>query len=464
MNPVEVAALRTDLLAFSKHMFQARKGSEFIENWHHRTLCEALERVVIGKSKRLIINIPPRYSKTELAVVNFIAWCMGNFPDSEFIHASYSQRLAANNTWNARALMEHEAYAEIFGKPALRKDSNAKDEYRTESGGVVYATGAGGTITGYGAGKLREDFGGAIIIDDPHKASEATSDTMRQNVIDWFGTTMESRLNSPYTPIIVIMQRLHEEDLAGWLLAGGNGEKWDHIDIPVLDEEDNPLWEFKHDRQKLADMEKANPYVFAGQYMQRPAPKGGGVFKDSWWQYYNVGEEPEMSYRTIYADTAMKTKEHNDYSVFQLWGESGGRVYLLDMMRGKWEAHDLVRIAREFFNKHKAGSGYLRSMRVEDKASGTGLIQTLKSEGVPIQGIPRDKDKYTRALDVVPQIATGNVFLPKQAPWLNDLLSEATQFPNAKHDDTLDPLMDAVAEMLISVPVGGILLPARMRR
>ncbi|MDH1085311.1 phage terminase large subunit [Pantoea brenneri] len=440
---------RTDLLTFTRTMFKARKGMDFVTNWHHEQLCNALERVVIGKCRRLIINIPPRYSKTELAVVNFIAWCMGNFPDSEFIHASYSKRLAANNTWGARALMEHELYASIFGEPDFRKDSNAKDEYRTEQGGCVYAAGSDGTITGYGAGKLRDYFGGAIIIDDPHKAGEATSDVMRQNVIDWFSTTIESRTNSPETPIIVIMQRLHEKDLSGWLLAGGNGEKWEHVCIPVLNDADEPLWAFKHSREELRRMETSSPYVFAGQYMQRPAPLGGGMFKDEWWRYYDI--VPITTHRSIYADTAQKVKTHNDWSVFQCWGKSlTGQAVLLDQIRGKWEAPELLIQARAFWEKHKSvsGMGILREMKVEDKVSGTGIIQTLSREGIPVIPIQRNTDKITRAMDAAPLAQSGNVLLPKNAPWLSDYLAEFSQFPNATHDDQVDPTMDALTDLL----------------
>lgn len=446
MTPDEIATLRTDLLAFTAHMFQARKGEPFRIAPHHLTITTALERVVIGKSKRLIINIPPRSGKTEVAVKMFMAWCMGNWPDSEFIHASYSKRLATTNTWEARAIMQHEAYAEIFGAPAFRQDSNAKDEFRTAEGGIVYATGSEGTITGYGAGKMRNTFGGAILIDDPHKAGEGNSDTMRQNVLDWFVTTMESRKNSQDTPIVVIMQRLHEADLSGWLLGGGNGEKWDHVNIPARLPSGSSFWPEQFPDDMLSRLERANAYVFAGQYMQRPAPIGGGIFKDDWWKFYALA--PAIEWRAIYADTAQKTGQQNDYSVFQCWGRStDGQAVLLDMIRGKWEAPELLVQARAFWNKHKAGP-VLRKMAIEDKVSGTGLIQTLKREGIPVIPIQRDKDKVTRAYDAAPLVQSGNVLLPQSAPWLSDLLAEATAFPNAAHDDIIDPMMDAVTDIL----------------
>lgn len=449
MTPDEIAECMTDLYQFTKVMFKARKGSELKENWHQKAICDALERVVIGKTSRLIINIPPRSGKTELAVVNFIAWCMGNFPESEFIHASYSKRLATNNTYQARSVMQNEVYAQIFGPPKFQDDSNAKDEFRTSSGGIVYATGADGSITGFGAGGMGDQFKGAIIIDDPHKAGEANSDTMRQNVIDWFSTTMESRKNNPNTPIIIIMQRLHENDLSGFLLAGGNGEKWEHLNIPAV-VDDESFWPEQFPLDDLKRLEASNAYRFAGQYMQNPAPIGGGIFKDEWWQYYRA--LPQIKYRMIYADTALKTKEQNDYSVFQCWGAgTDGKIYLLDMVRGKWEAPQLLTTARAFWDKHKAveGMGALRQFKPEDKASGTGLIQQLKQSGVPVVGIQRSIDKVTRAMDAAPQIQVGNVCLPESAPWLSDLLTEATQFPNGAHDDCLDPLMDAVDDMLV---------------
>ena len=452
----EVARCRTDLLTFTKTTFKARKNIDFIENWHHQKICEALEKVFIGKIKRLIINMPPRYSKTELAVLNFIAWSMGNVPDCEFIHASYSKRLATNNTWGARSIMTHECYAEIFGLPKFRMDSNAKDEYRTEQGGCVYAAGSDGTITGYGAGKMRDYFGGAVIIDDPHKAGEATSAVMRKNVIDWFHNTVESRVNSPDTPIIIIMQRLHEEDLSGYLLKGGNGEKWEHLNIPAIDEKGNPLWPYKHSIEKLHEMEKANPYVFAGQYMQSPAPLGGGMFKEKFFKYYDL-LPPDIYQIKIYGDTAQKTNEQNDYSVFQCWGLSRtGGLYLIDQVRGKWEAPELERILIQFWNKHKRTQQKIvgaQVVKIEDKSSGSSLIQSIRlQQRIPIEGIQRNTDKVTRAYGAVPYFASGYINLPANAEWINDYRQEFINFTplmTHKHDDQIDPTIDAIDDMLV---------------
>ena len=448
MTPHQIADNRTDLLTFTQTMFRARKGAEIKRNWHQDVICNALERVVIGDCKRLIINVPPRSGKTELAVINFMAWSMGNFPDSEFIHASYSKRLASANTYATRAIMLHEKYQEIFSHTALAGDSKAKDEFRTQQGGIVYATGAEGTITGYGGGKMRDTFGGAIIIDDPHKAGEANSALMRQNVIDWFQQTMESRKNSPDTPIIVIMQRLHESDLSGFLLGGGNGEKWEHISIPALDEDDQSFWPDQFRTDDLHRQRASSSYMFAGQMMQQPAPIGGGIFKDEWWRYYS--SLPEVEYLNVYADTAQKTGQENDYSVFQLWAKCGGEIYLVDMIRGKWEAPQLLAQAKSFWDKHRQTYGAkLRHMKVEDKSSGTGLIQQLKQSGVPVNGIQRNRDKVSRAYDTAPLVESGRVYLPNGHTHLGDMLHELSVFPAGAHDDTIDPLMDACDDMLI---------------
>lgn len=454
---------KVDFYSFARWMFLQRKGFKWKRAPHHKMICEALMRVYRGECKRLIINIPPRYSKTEL-VINWIAWCLGRVPDSEFILTSYAAKLATNNSWTARELVQHETYREIFNETMLRPGSNARDDWRTTKGGIVYAAGAGGTITGYGAGKQRQGFGGAIVIDDPHKPDEATSEVIRQGVIDWFQNTLESRKNDPEnTPIILIMQRVHESDLAGWLAKGSNGEKWEVLSLPALAEENDPLgrqpgealWPEKHRAEKLLNMKKHNAYVFSAQYQQRPSPLGGGLLKGAWMKRYK--ELPNCTYRKIYADTAQKTAEHNDYSVLQCWGKGvDGNAYLIDQARGKWEAPELKRRATDFWNKHQATDpvlyGALRQMVIEDKASGTGLIQDLRiSSSIPVVGVERVKDKLTRVLDIQGYVEAGRVYLPEDADWVSDFVHECEAFtPNDTHahDDQIDPMCDAINEMV----------------
>ena len=466
---------KTDLLEFTKTIFKHNENKVFIENWHHREVCETLEQVFVGRIKRLIINIPPRYGKTELAVINFISWTMGIYPDSQFIYATYSRELSTQSAYKIRNNINSEVYKEIFPDVKLMDDSKAKYHFKTTKNGMVYAIGAGGSITGFGAGLHRDGFGGAMIIDDPHKASEANSNTKRKSVIDWYVNTMESRINKPLeTPIILIMQRLHEEDLTGFLLDRDKARikereakphlvknlkdsrslDWQHLVIPALDKEDKPLWSFTHDFAKLDEMRKESPYVFAGQYMQNPAPLGGGLFKEEWWRYYD--KLPNVEYKIITADTAQKTKESNDFSVFQCWGYDKGKIYLIKQIRGKWEAPEL-RANFIAFWESLVGTGIevrgkLRQAYVEDKASGTGLIQDIKADtNIPIVPIPRHLDKVVRAYDMVPYIQSGKVFLPSEWEDLPTFISEFSSFtPNNthKHDDQIDPALDAISILL----------------
>jgi predicted phage terminase large subunit-like protein len=446
---------RRSLYWFTRYGFQQQRGTKWLRNWHHDMICRKLQDVFDGKCKRLIINIPPRYSKTEIAVVNFMAWALGRCPDAEFIHASYSGRLAANNSYRCREIVASEWYGDLFPDVRLAPDSQAKDDWRTDAGGVIYATGAGGSITGYGAGKKREIiegaspvFGGAIIIDDIHKADEATSDTMRGNVIDWFKNTLESRVNAPNTPIIVIMQRLHEDDLAGWLLGGGNGETWEHLCIPAVNDPPVPiwpsdapdeLWPETHTLESLRRMEKSKPYEFAGQYMQRPAPLGGGIFKTAWWQYYRPAAMPALKRIWQSWDTAFKTKTSNDYSVCTSWGEgTDGNIYLLDVWKEKVEFPELKRMVASKAAQQWGGKS-VTAVLVEDKASGQSLIQELQRDtSLAIIAVKVETDKISRAFAVTPLIEGKRVYLPEGAAWVADYISSLGAFPNAAHDDDVD--------------------------
>ncbi|ESQ83244.1 hypothetical protein AEAC466_13410 [Asticcacaulis sp. AC466] len=274
-DEIETIALRhkleSDFYFFVRYAYKQTTGRRWLRNWHHEVLCARLEAVWRGEVRRLIINMPPRYSKTEIVCVLFIAWCLAKAPDCEFINVSYAARLAANNGARARDIVAAAWFRTLWPRCGLKAGAAARDDWRTTSGGVIYSTGSDGTITGFGAGKPRDGFGGAILIDDPHKADEAASDTIRQSVIDWFGNTLESRCNTAQTPIVVIMQRLHPEDLSGFLLGGGNGEDWEHICLPAIGADGRALWPEKHSLERLSRMKAANLRVFTAQYQQAPS-------------------------------------------------------------------------------------------------------------------------------------------------------------------------------------------------
>lgn len=460
-------------LAFTRCFFRERVGVQqrFMVSPHHKLMAETLDKVYRGEIKRLIINVPPGYTKTEMAVINFVAHGLALNPYSRFIHVSYSDSLALLNSTLVRDVVKLPLYRSLW-RVDIRKDASAKKSWTTKEGGGMLAMASGGSITGFRAGQMMKGFSGALIVDDPLKPDDAYSKVKRESVNVRFTNTFASRMANPEVPMVVIMQRLHEDDPTGYLLKGGSGEKWHHLLLPAHVKEEpepypveythgipieyelpiGPLWEYKHTLEMLKAMEESDIYTYASQYDQRPAPLGGGIFKGDWWKFYE--EPPICEYRFITGDTAQKTEEHNDYSVFQLWGYKDGKIYLLDQIRDKWEAPDLKRAFVAFWNAHVGtGSevtGHLREAYIEDKASGTGLIQDVQADEknpIPVVAVQRNRDKITRAMDMAPYIQSGYVYLPERASWLNDYLSEFAKFTpmmTHKHDDQIDPTLDAI--------------------
>jgi predicted phage terminase large subunit-like protein len=453
MTPDEQIAICSDFLSFTRYCSE-RGGREFFVNWHHRIIADTLMKVVSGEIKRLIINIPPRHSKSEMAVVSFIPWCLGLYPDSEFIYISYSKRVAAKHAYLARSLVNSEGYRELFGDVQLTNDSKAKDEWRTTGGGIVYASGSDGTITGYGAGKMRDGFGGAIIFDDPHKASEADSTVQRENVLEFYQSTVESRCNSPHTPIIIIMQRLHHEDLSGFLLGGGSGDEWHHLKIPAIcDDGITPLWEFKHSIEDLNRMRANNAYHFSGQYQQEPTPREGSIIKSAWFKRYRVA--PIEKTRVIQSwDTAYKDKQINDPSVCTTWLQAGSLYYLLESFVIRGDYPTVKRAVQSKFDQFRP-----QAVLIEDKASGQSLIQELRQTNVPVIAINPVGDKVTRLNSVSTMFEAGQVFLPESAAWSADYEHELLSFPLAAHDDQVDSTSQALewlrGKSVVSLPSVG---------
>ncbi|KVE08371.1 phage terminase large subunit [Burkholderia anthina] len=484
---VERAVLKAkcerDHLFFSRYFFKHRQAIKFRVNWHHVLIADTVQRVIDGTLKNVVINVPPGSSKTELVAINLIARGLALNPRARFLHISYSDDLALLNSETARDIVASDEYQALW---PLKVADDAKSKKRWnvlvdgKKAGGVYAVSLGGQITGFRAGHMAEGWQGAIIIDDPLKVEDAYSKTNRDKANRKLQSTVKSRKASPDTPIIVIMQRLAEEDPTGFIKARKLPGEWEFIEIPALitdeyvaklpahirdrvecDERDEngrySYWPYKEPLQELLASEKADAYVFNGQYMQRPSPLGGGIIQSG--KFLRYGALPQLQYRKIFADTAQKTAERNDYSVFECWGLGyDNRLYLIDLVRGKWKAPELKRRAIDFWNKHAAigaddpGAPVLRQMKVEDKSSGTGLIQDIQAEGgIPIEGIERVKDKLTRVMDVVSHIDAGNVGVPLDAPWVSDFLTECDSFTaddTHMHDDQIDPMVDAINDML----------------
>lgn len=471
--------LEQDHLYFTRYFFKNREGIKFTVSPHHKIICKTLDRVISGEIKRLIINVPPGYTKTELAVISFMARGIAINAKSKFMHISYADDLALLNSQMARDIVESEEFQEFWPRE-IRVDTSAKKRWFTKDGGGVYATSAGGSVTGFRAGRMEPGFTGAFIFDDPIKPEDALSEVTRNRINRRFTNTFKSRLAlESTTPMIVIMQRVHEDDPSGFLLKGGSGEKWHHLLLPTPMPEGpiekwypkeythgipidprlpaGPLWALKHDQEMLDLMYSVDEYTSNAQYGQRPSPLGGGMFKEHWWKYWDV-LPADIKIKRIYADTAQKTKEHNDYSVFQCWGWSPSNgIFLIDQLRGKWEAPQLKQNFIEFWNKHRFPDHHMtlpvQLAKIEDKSSGTGLIQDIQSETrIPVLGIPRNKDKVERAFSTIPHIAAGHVHLPRSAPWLSDYKEEFRKFTplmTHSHDDQIDPTMDAIEDLLI---------------
>lgn len=429
-------AAAEDFYTFSRWMFMHQRGYKWVKAEHHAIICQALMRVYNGECKRLIINIPPRYSKTQLCIIDFIAWTLGHHPDAEYIHTSYSGRLATGNSWQTRELVQHEAYKRVFPAVQLRDDSQAKDEWRTTDGGCVYAVGAGGTITGYGAGKHREGFGGAILIDDPHKADEARSDVMRQNVIDWFQNTLESRKNSPDTPIILVMQRLHEHDLSGWLLDGGNGEEWEHVCLPALRDDGTALWPAKHTAEDLHRMMNASPYNFSGQYQQQPAPPEGNLFKpdnipvvDALYEYMTYVRAWDLASTAGGGDWTVGFKLGMDYE--------GGRVTIADIVRLRGSPEDVEQAIKN--TAARDGRDCVIHIPQDPGQAGKSQIAYLTKQlmGYTVVSATVTGDKITRAEPFASQCNVGNISMLR-AEWNDALINEMRMFPNSVFDDQVD--------------------------
>lgn len=448
---------RSDLYFFARYMFKQNRGYRWTDNWHHKVICDALMRVFNGDCRRLIINIPPRYSKTELAVVCFIAWALGKCPDSEFIHTSYSSTLSVNNAANAKAMVQADAYRPIFPELQLNRKSSAKGDWRTTAGGVVYAQGAGGTITGFGAGKMRDGFGGAIIIDDIHKADEARSDTIREGVIEWFKNTLESRTNNPaQTPIIVIGQRLHERDLPGWLIGGGNGEEWEVISIPAIAEADDPygreegepLWTAKHEIAALRRMEATKAYEFSGQYQQRPSPRSGGLFEQRWFTIVDAAPAGGRKVRKWdLAATIAKMGSDPDWTVGTLMSKDAAGFFTVeDVIRFRGSPAE---VERTILNTAAAdGKAVTVSLNQDPGQAGKFQVQHLIRllAGYPVKSEPESGSKELRATPFSAQAEAGNVRVVK-AKWNDAWFAELTMFPNASHDDQVDSASGAFAAL-----------------
>jgi predicted phage terminase large subunit-like protein len=446
LSPREyVAVLRSDLGLFAERCFlELNPQAVFLPNWHIEVIAAKLAAVHAGKIRRLIINLPPRHLKSLLASIAFPAWRLGHDPSAQILCVSYAQDLADKLARDCRSIMMSPWFRRIF-PTRLAPHRHAVQEFITTRQGYRLATSTGGVLTGRGA-----DF---ILVDDPLKPEEALSKARRDATNDWYANTLYSRLNDKRRgAIVIIMQRLHEDDLVGHVLGQ---EPWEVVCFPAIAEADEvheieTVWgpqrfirrqgEALHPaRESLATLahirRTIGEYNFAGQYQQSPAPLGGGLVKAEWFKRYREKERSERFERIVQSwDTANKATELSDFSVCTTWGIRGKNLYLLGLLRQRLEYPALKRAVREQQNLFNA-----TEVLIEDKASGTQLIQELIVDGC--HGVTRYQptiDKIMRLNAQTAMIENGFVYIPETAPWLAEYLHEMSVFPNGKHDDQVD--------------------------
>jgi predicted phage terminase large subunit-like protein len=435
--------LQKDFSHFIGRCFEeVAAGSTYLHNWHIDVIASKLEQCRRGEIRRLIINLPPRNMKSICASVAFTAWLLAHQPQSQIICVSYGQTLSEKHARDTRTILESCWYQTLF-RTRLNARKSSLEEFMTTRGGTRIATSVGGVLTGRGA-----DF---IIIDDPLKPDQAISDSQRTNVNEWYDGTLYSRLNDKEKGcIIIIMQRLHEDDLVGHVLEQ---EGWEHLVLPAIAvapethryrtwlgnhcverAEGELLHPARESDNTLAQLRRSlGEYGFAGQYQQSPIPIGGGMIKKEWFGYYDIAPTKFDSICQSW-DTASKAGEQNDYSVCTTLGVYQKQYYLLDVYRKRLEFPDLRRAVIDRQQRYNANT-----VLIEDKASGIQLIQDLRKQiHAHIVAISPENDKKSRMMAQTATLEDGRVLLPKEASWLTDFLHEMTVFPYGKFDDQAD--------------------------
>lgn len=433
---------RYDLPRFIARTLQAiDPAAEYMPNWHIYLLAEYLEAARRKEIKRLLINMPPRALKSVCVSVAWPAWILGHEPSSRILAASYASSLSVKHSIDCRLVMQSPWYQELFPQTAMSREQNEKHKFMTSKRGFRLATSVGGGATGEG--------GNILIIDDPLNPLQARSRYWRNHVNEWFGHTFASRLDSKQDGVIVlVMQRLHQNDLSGHLLEQGG---WEHICLPAVASQ-NHLYGFRNiqkeyrfgellhpSREDMRIIERARidlgSTVFAAQYQQRPVSEEGGMVRREWFGRYK--HAPESADRFVQSwDTAIKSGGHHDASVCLTFAEFGGRSYLIDARVARYEYPELKRLFYAMAAQWKP-----QAILVEDRASGQQLLQDVKREtALPLVAVQPKNDKVTRFAAVSAMIEAGRVFLPENAPWLSDFEQEVYAFPGGENDDQVDAL------------------------
>ena len=435
--------------------FVERVWPTFISGAHHKRMADAFERVANGTCKRLIINMPPRHTKSEFASYLLPAWFLGKFPHKKVIQASNTGELAVGFGRKVRNLVDSEVYSSIFPNLALQADSKAAGRWNTSKGGDYFAIGVGGAVTGKGADVL--------IIDDPHSEQEAAMAASNPDVYDkvfeWYTSGPRQRLQ-PGGAIVVVMTRWAQRDLTGQVLksaAQRTGEEWEVIEFPAILPSGRPLWPQFWSLEELSALREELPNAkWQAQYQQNPVGNESAIVKRDWWKWWEKDDPPVCEYILQSWDTAFEKTQRADYSAGTTWGifaceedNFAPNIILLNTYKKRVEFPELKRDVMREYNEYEPDS-----LIVEKKASGAPLIYDLRAMGIPVQEYTPSKgqDKIARLNSVSDIIASGKVWVPRTR-WAEELVDEVAAFPSGEHDD----LVDATTLALMRFRQGGFL-------
>ena len=439
-----------DFMSFVETMWP-----NFIHGEHHALMATKFEEIASGKTKRLIINMPPRHTKSEFASYLLPAWFLGKFPNKKIIQCSNTAELAVGFGRKVRNLVDGDKYAKVFPNVALRSDSKAAGRWSTNANGEYFAIGVGGTVTGKGADLL--------IIDDPHSEQEAAlaagDPSVFDKVYEWYTSGPRQRLQ-PGGSIVVVMTRWSKRDLTGKIcqaMVDRDGDEWEIISLPAIKRNEKPLWPEFWSYEELDKLRIELPLSkWQAQYQQDPTSEEGALVKREWWRVWDKETPPPCDYIIQSWDTAFTKSERADYSACTTWGvfylnedRTDANIILLDAFKERMEFPTLKQRAYDMYKDWEPDS-----FIVEAKASGAPLIFELRRMGIPVQEFTptRGNDKISRVNSVSDLFASGKIWAPRKR-WAEEVVEELAAFPNSDHDD----LVDSTTQALLRFRRGGFI-------
>lgn len=438
---------QNDLAFYTQQAFKVLEPeTKYEHNWHVDVICQHLQNVYKGEIRNLDINIPPRTIKSVLVNVIFPTWCWLKEPSFKFISCSYSDALSVKFNMKRRDLIKSEFY-QMLSPIKIKEDADQQRYIENEHNGFFLSTSVGGSATGMGADIL--------LMDDALSAQDSFSTTKREFANHWYASTFHNRLKDKRTGRrINVMQRLHEKDLSGFLSENYNFEK---LVIPMIKEKtqvtNSTNWvdprnegEFLHpqrysENEMQDEIKGLGSYGWAGQMQQRPAPQDGGIIKKDWIKVESI-KDISFERKIISIDATFKGGKNSDFVSMQVWGKTKTDFCLIDQLRGKWGFITTVKNIKKLEEKHQT-----KRIFIEDKANGPAIINVLKSELTGIKAVNPKDSKEARLHSIAHFFETGNIIFDKNLNDLDDLINELLFFPNAKHDDMVDALTQAIQEL-----------------